>query len=106
MQDLATLISAVALAAVAAPAFADEARFVNNEIGYEIVVSPSTVTRESVIADLRRAQSNGELARSYEFEAPVALAPSTKTRDQVRREAASVDARERRAQNALYGPNA
>ncbi|MBW7924639.1 MAG: DUF4148 domain-containing protein [Burkholderiaceae bacterium] len=106
MQGLATFIATVSLAAVAAPALADEARFVNNEIGYEIVVSPGTVTRESVIADLRDAQRSGELARSYEFVAPIERAPSMKTREQVQREAASVGDRERRAQNALYGPNA
>ncbi len=106
MRRVATIVATLSLAAVVAPAVADEVRFVNNEIGYEVVASPGTLTRAGVIADLRRAQRSDELAQSYEFEAPIELAPSMKTREQVQHEAATVGDRERRAQSALYGPNA
>ncbi len=88
------------------PAFADQLRFANNEIGYEVVVTPSTVTRAQVIADLQQAQRNGTIASSYEYAQPLHLVPSTKSREQVEREAASVSERERSAQKTLYWPNA
>lgn len=106
MNRLSVWIAAASFAAVAAPAFADEVRFVNNEIGYEVVVSPSTATRARVVADLQQAQRDGDLASSYEFEMPLETAPSAKSREQVQREATAVSDRERTAQNALYGPNA
>jgi hypothetical protein len=106
MKRLATSIAALSFAVVAAPALADEVRFVNNEIGYEFVFSPSTVTRAQVVADLQQAQRHGELAASHEYAQPLELAPSAKSREQVRRDAANVSERERTAQNALYGPNA
>ncbi|MDT3677346.1 MAG: DUF4148 domain-containing protein [Burkholderiaceae bacterium] len=106
MKRLATSIAALSLAVLAAPAFADEARFVNNEIGYQTLLSPSKLTRAQVIAQLEQAQRSGELAASYEFAQPLDLAASAKSREQVQREAAQVSDRERTAQNALYGPNA
>lgn len=106
MYSLSTWIAAVSFAMVAAPAIADDVRFANNEIGYETVFAPSKVTRGQVVADLRQAQRDGELASSYEFAAPLELSPSQKTREQVQREAASVSDRERTAQKALYVPNA
>jgi hypothetical protein len=106
MNRFAVWIATASFAAVAAPAIADEVRFVNNEIGYEVVVSPSTITRAQVVAELQQAQRDGELASSYESEMPLKLAPSTKSREQVQREVTTTSDRERTAQNALYGPNA
>lgn len=106
MNRLSVWIATASFAVVAAPALADEVRFVNNEIGYEVVVSPGTVTRARVVADLQEAQRNGDLASSYEFEMPLKLAPSVKSREQVQHEAARISDPERTAQNALYGPNA
>lgn len=106
MNRLATSLAALSLVVVAAPAFADEARFVNNEIGYEIVITPSKVTRAQVIADLQQAQRSGHLAASYEFAQPLDLAPSAKSSEQVRNEAAQISDRDRTAQAAMYGPNA
>ena len=106
MKKLAASLAAVSLVVLAAPAFADEARFVDNQIGYQIVVTPGELTRAQVIAELEQAQRSGELASSHEFAQPLHLAPSAKSRQQVQREAAQVSARERTAQNALYGPNA
>lgn len=105
MNRLATWIT-LSFAVVAAPAVADEVRFVNNEIGYEMVLTPSTVTRAQVVADLQQAQRNGEIRSSYEVPQPLNLAPSAKSREQVQHEAANVSDRERAAQNAIYRPNA
>ncbi len=106
MNTVAAWIATLSFTVAAGPALADEARFVNNEIGYEMVVSPSTVTRAQVIADLEPAQRDGEIAASQEFVQPLDLAPSAKTREQVQREAANVSERERIARDALYGPQA
>lgn len=106
MNRFATSLAALSLVVVAAPAFADEARFVNNEIGYEIVITPSKVTRAQVTADLQQAQRSGDLAATYEFAQPLDLAPSAKSSKQVQREAAQISDRDRTAQNAMYGPNA
>lgn len=89
-----------------APALADEVRFVNNEIGYEIVVSPSKVTRAQVIAELEQAQRDGEIVANHEIVQPLALTPSAKSHEQVQREASRISERERSAQRALYWPNA
>lgn len=106
MNRLSVWIATASFAALAAPALADEARFVNNEIGHEVVVSPGTVTRAQVVAELQQAQRDGDLASSHEFEMPLKIAPSVKLREQVRHEAITISDRERTAQNALYGPNA
>jgi hypothetical protein len=106
MKKLAASVAALSLVVLAAPAFADEARFVNNEIGYQTVVTPSKLTRAQVITQLEQAQRSGELAASYEFAQPVDVATSAKSREQVQREAAQLSERDRTAQNALYGPNA
>lgn len=106
MNTASTWIAALAFTVVAAPALADEVRFVNNEIGYQMVVSPSKLTRVQVIADLERAQRGGEIAASHEFVQPLDLAPSAKSREQVQREAGQISERERSAQRALYWPNA
>lgn len=45
MNTASAWIATLAFTVVAAPALAGEVRFVNNEIGYEMVVSPSKVTR-------------------------------------------------------------
>ena len=106
MKKLAASLAAVSLVVLAAPAFADEARFVDNEIGYRIVITPSKLTRAQVSAQLEQAQRAGELAASYEFAQPLGVATSVKSRGQVQREAAQMSERDRTAQNALYGPNA
>lgn len=106
MSRLATLLAAVSVSLVAAPTFADELRFVNNEIGTETVVSPSTTTRAQVVAELERAQRAGDLSSSYEFADPVEVSASTRSREQVQREAVRISDRERTAQGELYGPDA
>lgn len=106
MNRLAGWIATVSFAVVAGPAFADQLRFVNNQIGYEVVATPSTVTRAQVIADLERAQRDGAIASSYEFAPPLHLVPSVRSREQVQREAASISERERSARNTLYWPSA
>lgn len=106
MNGLVACIAAVSFAAIAAPAVADELRFLNNEIGYEVVHSPSEVTRAEVVADLRQALRDGEVVRSYEFAQPLEFVPSTKSREQVQREAAAISDRERTARMLLYAPNA
>lgn len=106
MNTASAWIATLAFTVVTAPALADEVRFVNNEIGYEMVVSPSKLTRAQVIADLKQAQRDGAVAASHEFVQPLDLAPSAKTRDQVQHEAANVSERERIARNSLYGPDA
>lgn len=106
MKSLAACIATVSLAAIAAPAFADELRFVNNEIGYEVVFSPSVLTRAEVIAEMREAQRDGEVAQSHEFAQPLELVPSAKSREQVQRETAAISERERTARMLLYAPNA
>ncbi|NLD68209.1 MAG: DUF4148 domain-containing protein [Limnobacter sp.] len=106
MNTLGTLIASISIAMVAAPAMAAEMRFLNNEIGYETVYASSKVTREQVIADLRHAQHDGELASSYEFAAPLEIEPSQRSRAQVQREATNLSDRERTAQKVMYGPNA
>jgi len=106
MSRLAIPIAALLLAVSSAPALADEVRFVNNEIGEQLVVSPGTLTREAVIAELQRAQRRGELATSYEFAAPTPVTASSLTREQVRRDAASMSDAERNARRVLYAPNA
>jgi hypothetical protein len=106
MNRLSVWIATASFAAVAAPAIADEVRFINNEIGYEVVVSPGTLARDRVVADLQQAQRDGSLASSYEFEMPLKIAPSAKSHEQVQREATRISDRERTAQNELYGPNA
>lgn len=106
MNTLAACVAAISFAAIATPAVADELRFVNNEIGYEVVFSPSAVTRVQVVADLREAQREGDVARSHEFAQPLELVPSAKSREQVQREAAGISERERSARMRLYAPNA
>jgi len=106
MKKFAASLAAVSLVVLAAPAFADEARFVDNQIGYQMVVTPSELTRAQVIAQFEQAQRAGELAASYEFAQPLDVATSGKSREQVQREAAQRSERDRSAQNALYGPNA
>ncbi|MCD6734051.1 MAG: DUF4148 domain-containing protein [Burkholderiaceae bacterium] len=106
MSRLALPFAALLLAVSSAPALADEVRFVNNEIGEQLVVSPGTLTREAVIAELRDAQRRGEIAASYEFAPPTRMTPSKLTREQVRREAATMSDAERNARRVLYAPNA
>lgn len=106
MNSFATWIATLSFAVVAAPAVADEVRFVHNEIGYEMVLTPSKVTRAQVVADLQQAQRNAEIPSSYEVPQPLHLVPSEKSREQVRREAANVSERERAAQHSIYRPNA
>lgn len=106
MSRLALPFAALLLAVSSAPALADEVRFVNNEIGEQLVASPGTLTREAVVAELRDAQRRGEIAASYEFAPPTGTTSSKLTREQVRREAASMSDAERNAQRVLYAPNA
>ena len=106
MNRFAGWIAALSFALVAGPAFADQLRFVNNQIGYEVVATPSAVTRAQVIADLRRAQRDGTIRPSYEYAQPLHFVPSAKSHQQVEREAASVGERERSAWKTLYWPNA
>lgn len=106
MNSFATWIATLSFAVVAAPAVADEVRFVNNEIGYEMVPTPSNVTRAQVIAELQQAQRNAEIPSNYEVPQPLHFVPSAKSREQVQREAANVGERERAAQNSIYRPNA
>jgi len=106
MNRLSVWIATASFATVAAPAIADEVRFINNEIGYEVVVSPGTLERDRVVADLQQAQRDDSLASSYESEMPLKIAPSAKSHEQVQREAIRISDRERTAQNELYGPNA
>lgn len=106
MNTASAWIATLAFTVVAAPAFADELRFANNEIGYEMVVSPGKVTRAQVIAELEQAQRDGAIAATHEIAQPLDLAPSVKSREQVQREAGQASQRERRAQRALYWPNA
>lgn len=67
MNTASAWIATLAFTVVAAPALADEVRFVNNEIGYEMVVSPSEVTRAKVIAELEQAQRDGAVVASHEI---------------------------------------
>lgn len=106
MNTASAWIATLAFTVAAAPALADEVRFVNNEIGYQMVVSPGKLTRAQVLADLEQAQRDGKIAASHEFVQPLDLAPSAKTREQVQREAVNVSERDRTARNALYAPNA
>lgn len=106
MNTASAFLATLAFTVLAAPTLADEVRFANNEIGYEMVVSPSEVTRAKVIAELGQAQRNGEIVANYEIVQPLDFAPSTRSRAQVQREADQVGERERSAQRALYWPNA
>lgn|SRR5690554_176168 len=100
MNTASAWIATLALTIVAAPAFADELRFVNNEIGYEMVVSPSEVTRAKVIAELEQAQRKGEIVANHEIVPPLEFTPSAKSHGPLQREARPA------VQRALYWPNA
>jgi hypothetical protein len=62
-------IGLAALSLVAAPAFASVSYF-GGETAYEPAYEPSTVTRAEVLAELQRAQRDGELMVNYEISAP------------------------------------
>ena len=104
MNRFAGCIATLSLALVAGPAFADQLRFENNQIGYEVIATPGTVSRAQVIADLQRAQRDGTIRPSYEYPQPPHFAPSAKSHEQVQREAANASERERGAQKMLYWP--
>jgi hypothetical protein len=68
-STLGRTIGLAALSLVAAPAFA-AVSYLGGETAFEPAYEPSTVTRSEVLAELQRAQRDGELLSNYEISAP------------------------------------
>ncbi|HRO60451.1 MAG TPA: DUF4148 domain-containing protein [Burkholderiaceae bacterium] len=104
MNSKALILAAFELS-VSAPAFASNgAMFVNNEIGWETHRTPSTKSRDEVVAELTAAQSAGAIARSYEFRAAAKASPFRLSHEQVQRGVAEITDAESDAVHRIYGP--
>jgi Domain of unknown function (DUF4148) len=99
IMNIKNLIAAVAVFAAAGSAFAQQTEFVAPDAGFQ-----SKLTRAEVRQDLARAQSQGQTAQQEHDGQDTQYAASSRSRQEVKAEAAAQAAknRSRQAVNNIY----
>lgn len=104
MTSKVAVLGAFALSLSASAFAGNGVTFVNNEIGWETHLTPSTKTRAEVVGELKAAQRAGDIANSYEVPEPVQATASQLSRKTIQRAVTEMSDAERDAAHRVYGP--